>query len=374
MIGYERDMLIWIIFAAMTGAAVFALLWPLGRGDPNAFAETADAKSLYRAQLGEIERDLGRELIGLSEAEAARAEAARRLLRAADRQPDAVGESEPALRRRRAASALALSCVPLLALLLYGAQGSPMQPDRPLSARLKADPAQDFDLALTRIEAHLAANPSDGRGWAVVAPVYLRQGRYDDAVRAFSAAIEHGGADAERLAGLGEARALAAGGVVTASARQPLVEAVKRDPGNARARFFLAIAKEQDGDSRGAAEALRALLADAPADASWTEMVHQRLAGLEAPPTMAGSIAALPPADQQEAIRGMVAGLAERLKQGGGTVSEWSRLIRSQMVLGDRPAALSAVATARQRLAQDATAMARIDSLAGELGLRDAAP
>jgi len=367
-------MLIWIIFAVMTGAAVFALLWPLGQGHAAVFADAADAKSLYRAQLGEIDRDLGRSLIGEREAEAARAEAARRLLRAAAETEAPAGETEASLRRRRASSALTLSCVPLLALLVYGAFGSPGNPDQPLSARLQADPSrQDFAVSLARIEAHLAANPGDGRGWSVLAPVYLRQQRYDDAARAFSAAIRNGEDNAEMQAGQGEAQILAAGGVVTGAARDSLNQAVKHDAGNARARFFLAIGLEQDGDAPAAIAALRALLKDAPSGASWEPAVSQRLARLEA--DIAGrAIATLPAADQQTAIRGMVEGLSERLKGGGGSLDEWSRLIRSQTVLGNKAQARDAVATARQRLAQDSGALAQLDALVGELGLKETAP
>jgi len=373
-IGYEHSMLIWIIFAAMTGAAIFALLWPLGRGPAGAFADAADAKSLYRAQLGEIDRDLGRALIAQPEAEAARAEAARRLLRSADEAEAPAGETEASLRRRRASSALTLSCVPLLALLVYGAFGSPGNPDQPLSARLQADPSQqDFAVSLARIETHLAANPGDGRGWSVLAPVYLRQQRYDDAARAFSAAIRNGEDNAEMQAGLGEAQILAAGGVVTNTARESLAEAVKRDASNARARFFLAIGLEQDGDAAGAIAALRDLLKDAPAGATWTQAVSQRLERIAA--DAAGSaIAALPSPDQQAAIRGMVEGLSQRLKEGGGTFDEWTRLIRSQIVLGDKDAARQAVATARLRLAGDSAAVAQLETLAGELGLKETAP
>ena len=367
-------MLIWIIFAVMTGAAIFALLWPLGQGRMAAFADAADATSLYRAQLGEIDRDLARRLIGPSEAEAARTEAARRLLRASGDEAAPAGETESSLRRRRASSALALSCVPLLALLVYGAYGSPGNPDQPLSARLQADPSrQDFALALSRIETHLASNPSDGKGWSVIAPVYLRQGRYDDAASAFAAAIRHGEASSEAHAGLGEARTLAAGGVVTAAARESMAEAVRLDQTNARARFFLAIGKEQDGDAPGAIAALRELLGDAPADAPWSAAVRQRLERLEGE-TAGNAITALAPADRQAAIRAMVDGLAERLKAGGGTLPEWTRLIRSQTVLGDKPAARDSLATARERLALDVPALAELDVLAGELSLKETAP
>lgn len=367
-------MLIWIIFAIMTGAAIFALLWPLSHGQVAAFADAADATNLYRAQLGEIERDLARKLIGPAEAEAARAEAARRLLRASGNEAGPAGETETSLRRRRASSALALSCVPLLALLVYGAYGSPGNPDQPLAARLQADSArQDFALALSRIETHLANNPSDAKGWSVIAPVYMRQGRYDDAATAFASAIRHGAASAEAHAGLGEARTLAAGGVVTAEARQSMTEALQLDPKNARARFFLAIGKEQDGDTEGAVTELRALLGDAAADAPWAQAVRQRLERLGA--ESAGSaIAALPAADRQAAIRAMVDGLAERLKAGGGTLPEWTRLIRSQAVLGDKAAARGALATARERLAQDAEAPAQLDALESELSLKETAP
>lgn len=367
-------MLIWIIFAVMTGAAVMSVLWPLGRRQPEIFAETAGATSLYRAQLAEIERDLGRRLIGGAEAEAAKAEAARRLLRAATVEAEPAGESEPSLRRRRAASAIALSCVPLLALLLYGAYGSPTLPDQPLAARLKANPAgPDFEIALARIEAHLAANPGDGKGWAVLAPVYLRQGRFDEAARAFAAAIRHDGPSAERHAGQSEALILAAGGVVTAAARESLGEAVRLDPGNPRARFFLALAQEQDGQAPAAIASLTALLADAPAGAPWLAAVKARLEALEGRPDPTAAIADLPEAERQAAIRGMVDSLATRLAEGGGSLPEWSRLIRSQLVLGDRPAALKSLVAARDRLAADPASVAALDALGAELGLQEAA-
>jgi cytochrome c-type biogenesis protein CcmH len=370
----NASMLIWIIFAVMTGAAVFALLWPLGRGSAGSFADAADAKSLYRAQLAEIERDLSRSLIGTPEAEAARAEAGRRLLRAADESAGPAGETEASLRRRRASSALALSCVPLVALLVYGAYGSPSHPDQPLSARLQTDPTrQDFALSLARIEGHLAANPTDGRGWAVLGPVYLRQQRYDDAARAFANAVSNGQDNADMLAGMGEAQILAAGGVVTSAARESLGAAVKRDAQNARARFFLAIGMEQDGDAAGAIAALRALVKDAQPGASWEPAVSQRLARLEAAQS-GQAIAALPAPDQMTAIRGMVEGLSQRLKDSGGTLEDWLRLVRSQSVLGDKVQAREALSLARQRLAQDAGALEKLDALAGELGLKESAP
>ncbi|WP_449256707.1 c-type cytochrome biogenesis protein CcmI [Bosea sp. (in: a-proteobacteria)] len=367
-------MMIWAVFAAMTGAAIFALLWPLSRVSLQGFADTADARSLYRSQLGEIDRDVARGLIAAEEADAARAEAGRRLLRAAGDEVSPAGETEPSLRRRRASSALMLSLVPLLALLVYGSYGSPDAPDQPLAARLaQAGAQQDFAVIFARMEAHLAAHPADARGWTLIAPIYLRQGRYDDAANAFASALRHGRASAELWSGLGEARTLAAEGVVTAAAREAFSDALKLDPRNPQARYYLALAQEQDGDIQGAAGSLKRLLADTPPDAPWAAPVRDRLARMEA---AAGgeAIAALPEAERQQAIRGMVEGLAGRLEAGGGTLAEWTRLIRARAVLGQKEEARQAVKTARERLAGDASALAAIEALADELVLKEAAP
>lgn len=365
-------MLIWTIFAAMTGAAVLALLRPLAKARVGGFADTADAKSLYKAQVAEIDRDLSRHLIAPAEAEAAKAEAARRLLRAAAERENLPAETETSLRRRRASSALALSGVPLLALLVYGAYGSPENPDQPLVQRIAAGEAgQDMPMVVARIEAHLAQNPGDLRGWSLIAPIYLRQGRFDDAVRAFAVASRDG-ADGEMMAGLAEARILAAGGVVTAAAREDLGRALQRDAGNPRARYFLAIAKEQDGDPQAAASDLRDLLAGAPANAEWASGVRTRLSALEAKAS-GEALANLPPAERQKAIEDMVAGLSERLKQNGGSPDEWARLIRAQTVLGDHAAARQAVMLARQKLGSDAGAIAAIDAVVRDLP-KDAQP
>ena len=72
----------WIVFALMTGAALFAVLWPLRRGSVTAAAASGNDAAVYRDQLHEIERDLAAGSLGANEAEAARIEVSRRLLAA----------------------------------------------------------------------------------------------------------------------------------------------------------------------------------------------------------------------------------------------------------------------------------------------------
>lgn len=361
-------MLVWIIIAVMTGLAALALLWPLSRHHAPLGGGIADATSLYTAQMAEIERDIARGQISPSEADAARAEAGRRLLRA-----DGELQSEdgsPAHGRRRLASLFILLVVPVIALWLYGTRGAPDLPGQPLAARLSTDPAQlDINVAVAKIEAHLALNPADGKGWDVIAPVYLRMGRAEDAAKAFAAAIRLNGPSAERLSGLGEAHAVVASGVITAEARIAFEQAVALDSSLPRPRFFLAVALEQDGKPDEALAAFRAIAATSPQGAPWLAAVQERIERLSGVPSAGAAIAGLPPAERMAAIRGMVQGLSERLQTGGGTLEEWMRLIRAQTVLGDAETAKASLATARQRLGEQGGAPDALAALARELGL-----
>ncbi len=360
-------MLIWFIFAIVTGLVMLAVLTPLGRTSVRPIA-SADARAMYDAQLSDIARDLDRGVIAPAEAELARAEIARRLIVASKHSDDSVDTvGEATYRRRRAASAIILSTIPLVALSLYGAKGSPHLPALPLAARMSGDPAtMDMAVALSRVENHLQLNPSDGKGWEILAPIYLRTGRYDDAVRAYANAATHLGPTMERLVDVGEARFLAAGGVVTAEARAVFEEARKLAPLSPKGLFYLAIAREQDGDKVGAVADLKALLNSAPAGAEWAPMVADRLAQVEGRPQ------AMPqamPQDRMAAIRGMVDGLAARLAAQGGSAEEWGRLVRARAVLGEKALAEEALAGARKALAADAPGLAGVEATARESGI-----
>src|SRR5436190_19737093 len=166
----------------MTAAAIFAVLWPLGRvRTPQAGGSDL---AVYRDQLDEIARDRSTGLIGEAEAEAARVEVSRRLIGAADSHLDDAPATGSSFRRRATAVAV-LIALPAIAAMLYLKLGSPDLPAQPLAARATM-PLQDrtLDTLVAQVEDHLAKNPDDGRGWEVVAPVYMRLGRFDDAVKA----------------------------------------------------------------------------------------------------------------------------------------------------------------------------------------------
>src|ERR1700687_5376080 len=259
-------MTLWFVFALMTAAAIFAVLWPLGRrGQPQKDGSEA---AVYKDQLTEIDRDVAAGLIGSSEAQAARVEISRRLLAAAANRRDPRIASSISL--RRSAAIMALVGLPIVAVALYLPIGSPRLGDFPLAQRTRApDVTQPLDNLVAQVEAHLEKNPTDGRGWSVLAPVLARLGRYDDAVRAYRNSISYNGDSAERRADLGEAITAAMGGVVTSEAKAEFERSVALNTDEAKANYFLGVAAEQDGRPTEAASIWRAMLAKGPPDAPW---------------------------------------------------------------------------------------------------------
>jgi cytochrome c-type biogenesis protein CcmH len=364
--------MLWVIFAVLTAIAVMGVLWPLAKA-PRGRARAELDIALYKAQLAEIDRDESRALVTPEDAQAAKAQAARRLMAVAE----TAIEPSPAtsLTRVRLASVAVLIFVPALALGLYTMIGRPELPDAPLATRLENPPSRtDFAAAIAKIEAHLAEHPEDGRGFEVLAPVYLRMGRPEEAARAARAALRLLGETPERLILYGEALVNAAHGSVTPEAKQSFEAALEKAPSAEKPRFFLGLAAEQAGDKAGAAEFWNKLIADAPADAPWVPVLRERIAALEGvtePRTneLAAKIEAMPDADRMSAVRSMVDGLAARLAQNGQDLEGWLRLVRSYTVLHEPGKARSALNDAKRNLASDPSAIARIDALARELGL-----
>ena len=118
-------MILWLIFALMTLAAIAAVWWPLARRQkPD---RSGSDIAVYRDQLDEIGRDEAASLIGNVEAEAARVEVSRRLIAASETAKAAAAVAAPGStgRYRWATLAAAIVLLPLGAGLTYLSVGSP---------------------------------------------------------------------------------------------------------------------------------------------------------------------------------------------------------------------------------------------------------
>ena len=374
-------MILWLFIAAMTAAASLSILVPLARARKNAGTSAAADQAVYRQQLEEIDRDLERGLIDEAAAEAARTEIARRLLAAHERR-DGEEAHVGSMFGVRFTQLLAIVAIPAGALGLYLTLGSPDMPDRPLEERLAA-PAenQTIDELVAKAERHLAENPEDGKGWEVLAPIYMRLGNVEAAANAYSNAIRLLGPTPTFLTDMGEALTVANEGIVPANARKAFEEAVKLEPTAVKPRFFIALALGQEGKKDAAIAAWESLLSDADPQAFWVPAAREELRKVsgaapttaEAPkgPTREQVEAAggMNAEDRQAMIQNMVQGLAERLASEGGSAQDWQRLIRAYMVLGENAKAADALGKAKEAFADNAESLSNINAMAAELGL-----
>jgi cytochrome c-type biogenesis protein CcmH len=383
-------MTLWFVFALMTAAAIFAVLWPLSRrGADRGGSDIA----VYRDQLEEITRDHSAGLIGEAEAEAAKVEVSRRLLAAADAaEAEKSVSDEPPVWRRRSTAIAGLVLLPAGAIALYLMLGSPDMPGEPLATRQSAaNENRSIDNLVAKVEEHLARNPNDGRAWEVLAPVYMRLGRFDDSVTAWRNVIRLNGSSASREADLGEALVFAANGVVTPEAKSQFDHAFELDPEDVMARFYRGMAADQAGRRAEADAIWRDLLAKAPPGAPYVEMIRQAMArtapagaapvasaagGAPGPRAAETADAAKLPADHQDSmIIGMVARLADRLKKDGSDAEGWVQLVRSYRALGESDKAQAAIADARRALAGDPDKLRRFaESVEGAVPTAPAAP
>lgn len=408
-------MLLWLVFALLSAGVLAVLLRPLmgAASDPASSAEGTAA--VYRDQLAEIELERQRGSLSTDEAEAARREIARRLLASVPAEPGPLPSPPtapdaalmpgpslgPPLARRLAVALGAL--LPVAAIGIYLATGAPNLPGQPVAAR-RAPPPLSPEVAklVTAVEARLKQNPEDGRGWDVIAPVYLRLARYPAAADAYARAARLLGDNPARLAGLAEATMLANEGRITDVTRTTLEKLLRLEPGNVQARFWLAFGKEQDGRLAEAAAEYEQLLAAAPPDASWRETLAERHEAVRtalaetanAPATPLPQLPRLPPAssptvaatpgptqadiaaaerlsasERQAMIDGMVSGLAARLEQDGRDLAGWQRLIRALNTLGRRDDAIAALGRARKSFDGQPQQLAELAELARSLGL-----
>lgn len=369
-------MLFWILAAVLTAAVLLLIVPPLLRSGAAAPDREAFDREVYRDQLDELERDRARGLINDAQAEAAKAEIARRMLATAEKGAAAATPAAP--RSARVLAVLLALVLPLGALSVYGLYGRPDLPAQPLASRNleqeRGGPPKTVLAAMDKLKAQLAENPNDLQGWLILGQAYAKMGRNADAAEALRHAVTLNKDDVELQGLFGETLVSANDGMVGEEAVKAFDAVLAKEPKDPRARFFAALARYQAGDRKDALERWSALMAESPADAPWVPVLRDQIreaaialdldpAKVTPQPLPAEQKPAGPVAQgqngqagqagegqsQDEMIRGMVAGLAARLDADPSDVDGWLKLARSYGVLGEPAKALEAARKARER-------------------------
>ncbi len=415
-------MTLWIILTLMAVIAAAVLTVPLVRRQEARADARAATLAVLQDQLGDVDVQLAAGSIAPPDAEGMRIEIKRRML--------AAGHVPIELTRPLGARGLSRVAVGVAALVgvaataMYASMGRPdlggiatstTTTGAPATAApvaaANAGPAPEIAMLIGGLEKKMAANPADPEGWRMLGWSYFQTGRFADSAAAYAKAVAINPTGQGYQSAYGEALVQAADGSVTPAAATAFAKARALDGTDARARYFLALAKQQSGDAKGALDDWIALLGESPGDAPWAPQlrgviettardakidVSARLAAIK-PPASGGATVAPPPGlgelpsaamargpsadqvagaatmpagDQQAMIRGMVERLAEKLKANPADEDGWVRLMRARMVLGDGAAAAQAKTDALAAFRADAAAQARLRSAADGLGVK----
>ncbi len=201
--------------------------------------------------------------------------------------------------------------------------------------------------------------PGDARAWRYLGQAYMEARDPRDGAKALAKVIElTGQGDATLDAAYGEALVLANEGAVPPEAEAAFIAALRADPSNAPARFYLGLAKAAHNDRAGAIQLWQSLLADTPVTAPLHQLLVDRIAILTSQSVGPGG-APNP--------RAMVDMLAARLKADPNDALGWVRLMRAYSVLGETEKAKEALATARKSFAGNADAQTAFDTAARAL-------
>ena len=230
----------------------------------------------------------------------------------------------------------------------YVLLGSPSLALRSLTGP-RSDDMRGLVAVLTR---RVLLTPDDARGWTLLGRGYLSLSDPSDAAAAFKRALLVAPASrrGELLSSYGEALSLAANGGVPPEAEAAFNDALKVDPRDRAARFYLGQLAAQRGDTARALSLWTSLLPDVPSANPLHDLLLNRIAMLRAG---AGTV---------PDINAMVEGLAARLKSHPDDAAGWRRLVRAYSVLGQREKAEAALKEGRAALRSDAAGLAALNA------------
>ena len=368
---------------------------------------SASEINFYKAQLADVERDKALGHIDPQDAEQMHIEISRRILRLDSLQQEALNPKRP---KQHIVLALLLAAMLIGGShLMYLNLGAAAYPNLPQAERIERAArllenrpsleeyansfapqqpprqiSEDYSSLVTELRSALEDNPSDLQGLRLLARVEAGLQNYSAASAAQRQVLNLLGAQvtADDHLDYAELLILSVGGYVAPEAEAALQAALKLDPQNGGARFYIGLMFTQNDRPDLAFKVWRDLLLKGPDTAPWIDPIRAQIqevafyAGVhnftlpEQPPSPAiapvapalsdeamEAAAQLSPEERSEMIKGMVAQLSKRLNDEGGPAQDWARLISAYAVLGDDAALQNTYRAAIARFAADPAAL-----------------
>lgn len=409
------DILFWVTTIALAIAVTGLMIAAAARGRQNQAPVDSDLK-VYKDQLRDVERDLGRGLIATEEAARLRTEIGRRVL-AADTAARAALAGQAGGPSQLWTLMLILPVVLGVGYGIYYMKGHPQWGDQPIASRLEqteanraarlpqaeaearfaevrpAAPAADPRHAelVEELRRAVAQRPDDLQGNRLLARNEALLGNHGAAARA-QANINRLLGDQVTLPDLeteAELMIMATGGRISPEAEAVLARILTKDGSNKLARYYSGLSLAETGRYDLAFRFWAPLWTDSTPNDPWVPILERELPDLawaagqhryQMPPMAvatrgpdAAAIEAaqdMSPEARDQMVRGMVDGLMARLGSSGGTGPEWAQLIRALGVLKDTERGQAILLEARQRFVAHPEDLALINAAGAEAGFQ----
>jgi len=258
-----------LIAAALAAVALAFVLRPLaGRGKAQRLTSGDANVSIYKDQLRELDAELAAGTLSPNDHRRARLELEARLL---EDVPAVEVEPAPA-RGRRAALAVGIA-LPLLAVAIYFATGTP----RALDPQDALPSAAQVEAMVARLAAKLRENPDDADGWKLLGRSYSVMGRFPEAVDAYAKAAQRAPRDAQLLADFADALAMTRAQRLEGEPARLVERALEIDPKNLKALALAGTAAYERQDYAAAAALWGRMLPLVPADSEDARMISENV-------------------------------------------------------------------------------------------------
>ncbi len=351
--------MLWIFIFILTATIMVILILPLVNKRNKTIINPLDYDiNLYKSQLVEIEHEMVKNTISVTEAEAAKAEISHRILAVDNKKQNNINCNNSKLNNKLPylAALIALS-ITISSVTLYLNLGQPKLMPKPLAARdgeiAKMQTATKLNSGMSdiidKLEAKLKANPDEIDGWMLLGRSYVAIGQLDKALIAYENAISIDKNYPDLLSIYGEIIVMEDKGAVSEATVNIFKDALALNKNDVRARFFLAQGQYQTGHLDAALQAYISLANSAPASAPWQPMlrkaamaianeleinINHKLPKIPEPPKNAvDNNLDTTNNDNQKMIKSMVSKLAKRMQNDPDDLDGWLRLGRSYMVL-----------------------------------------
>lgn len=269
MIGFS------LLVIGLIGAALLFVVPPLLRRQHAAEAAAREEinAAIYRDQLRELEDDVAAGNLSREQADEARRDISRRVLDEAGRR-DAGGAQTGTAGREAAVGAVI--GIPLVALLIYLAVGTPKAVTALPTDEEHVSEAQ-VEAMVSRLAARMKENPDDGQGWEMLARSYSVMGKFELAVDAYVKAVKLLPPDARLLADYADALAMAQGQRLEGEPERLVLQALKLDPKNIKALALAGTAAFNRKDFRTAVDYWQRMLDTSPPDSEMVASIRNSI-------------------------------------------------------------------------------------------------